>query len=101
MESVLSALTWGIALGLFVGKQIGVLGTVWILENVGFPRPAGSTWWQVYGVASLCGIGFTMSLFVGALALPAEMQPEIRLGVLLGSILSALLAFVVLRRAKA
>jgi NhaA family Na+:H+ antiporter len=52
-------------------------------------------------VASLCGIGFTMSLFVGALALPAEMQPEIRLGVLLGSILSALLAFMVLRRAKA
>jgi NhaA family Na+:H+ antiporter len=101
LQSVLSALTWGITLGLFVGKQIGVLGTVWILEHAGFRRPAGSTWWQIYGVASLCGIGFTMSLFVGALALPAEMQPEIRLGVILGSMLSASLAFVVLRRAKA
>jgi Na+:H+ antiporter, NhaA family len=96
VESVLSLLTWGIALGLFFGKQVGVFGTVWLLQKAGIPRPEGSTWRQVYGVACVCGIGFTMSLFIGALALPAEMQPQVRLGVILGSVLSAGLAVIVL-----
>lgn len=96
VESVVSLLTWGIAIGLFFGKQVGVFCTVWLLQKAGIPRPAGSTWRQVYGVACVCGIGFTMSLFIGALALPAEMQPEVRLGVIFGSVLSAVLAVIVL-----
>jgi Na+:H+ antiporter, NhaA family len=97
VETLLSTLTWGIALGLLIGKQIGVFGTVWAIEKLGVQRPAGASWLQVYGVACMCGIGFTMSLFIGALALPPEMQPEIRLGVILGSVLSALIAIVALR----
>jgi Na+:H+ antiporter, NhaA family len=96
LEILLSLLTWGIALGLFFGKQIGVFGTVKLLQKAGIPRPAGATWLQVYGIACMCGIGFTMSLFIGALALPPEMQPQVRLGVILGSVLSAALAVIVL-----
>jgi NhaA family Na+:H+ antiporter len=76
-------LTWGIAISLFFGKQLGVFSTVWVLQRVGIPRPAGATWLQVYGIACACGIGFTMSLFIGALALPVELQPQVRLGVIL------------------
>jgi Na+:H+ antiporter, NhaA family len=97
VETLLSTLTWGIALGLLIGKQMGVFGTVWAIDKLGVQRPAGASWLQVYGVACMCGIGFTMSLFIGALALPPEMQPEIRLGVILGSVLSALIAIVALR----
>ena len=68
LESLFSILTWGIALGLLFGKQAGVFGTVWIIQKAGILRPAGSSWLQVYGVACMCGIGFTMSLFIGALA---------------------------------
>ena len=97
LESFLSLLTWGIALGLFFGKQLGVFGTVKLLQKAGIPRPAGSTWLQVYGVACMCGIGFTMSLFIGALALPSDLQPQVRLGVILGSVFSAVMAVIVLR----
>ena len=96
-ESLLSLLTWGIALGLLLGKQAGVFGTVWALQKAGIPRPAGSTWLQVYGIACMCGIGFTMSLFIGSLALPAYLQPEVRLGVILGSTMSAVLAVFILQ----
>jgi Na+:H+ antiporter, NhaA family len=103
----LSGLTWqtaftplaiAIAMGLFAGKQLGVFGAVWALERgLGLARPAGASWLQVYGVACLCGIGFTMSLFIGSLALPDEVQSQVRLGVLAGSILSAIMAVLVLR----
>lgn len=97
LESLFSLLTWGIVLGLFFGKQIGVFGTVKLLQTAGIPRPVGTTWLQVYGVACMCGIGFTMSLFIGALALPPDLQPQVRLGVILGSVLSAVMAVIVLR----
>jgi Na+:H+ antiporter, NhaA family len=99
-SDVFSLLAIGIAAGLFFGKQVGVFGTVWALQKVGIARPEGSRWRQVYGVACLCGIGFTMSLFLGALALPAELQPQVRIGVIVGSLLSAALAIILLRWQK-
>jgi NhaA family Na+:H+ antiporter len=89
-----------IAAGLFVGKQIGIFAAVLGAEKVGFAaRPAGATWLHVWGVSVLCGIGFTMSLFIGALAFPQYplLIEEAKLGVLTGSLFSALLGFAVLR----
>lgn len=88
----------GIVLGLFVGKQIGVFGFAWLTVKLGFAElPEKATWLTIYGVALLCGIGFTMSLFIGALAFtdPKYMN-EVRLGVLLGSFLSAIVGYLVL-----
>lgn len=96
-QTALTPLTLAIAMGLFLGKQLGVFGTVYVLEKtLSLPRPAHASWKQIYGVATLCGIGFTMSLFIGALALPSAFQDNIRLGVLLGSLLSALLTVIIL-----
>jgi len=90
----------GIALGLFVGKQIGVFGAVWASVRLGAAdMPAGASLAQVYGVALLCGIGFTMSLFIGMLAFPGrpELVDAVKVGVLGGSILSGLAGWAVLR----
>jgi NhaA family Na+:H+ antiporter len=98
-EVVVSSLTLGIALGLFVGKQAGVFGFAWLAIRLGLAeRPAGASWMQLYGVAIVTGIGFTMSLFIGTLAFaaPADAAP-VRLGVLGGSLLSALAGYGVLR----
>ncbi|HEX8485456.1 Na+/H+ antiporter NhaA [Sphingomonas sp.] len=88
----------GIALALFLGKQAGIVGAVAIAERTGFaPRP-GASWRQMYGVALLAGIGFTMSLFIGGLAFPDDptLADDVKLGVLAGSILSALAGVAVL-----
>ena len=82
----------GVALGLFVGKQIGVFAACYAAVRFGLAeRPAGASWLQVHGVALLCGVGFTMSLFISLLAFPND--PErigaVKLGILAGSILSA------------
>ena len=100
IEQLLAPLPLGIAAGLFFGKQIGIFASIWLAVKLGVgSRLRGATWLQVYGVALLCGIGFTMSLFIGALAFPG--QPELidqaKLGVLLGSLLSALGGLAVLR----
>ena len=99
IESFLDPVTLGIASGLFFGKQIGVFGLLFIAVKCGFsPKPDGANWKQLYAVSLLCGIGFTMSLFIGGLAFEArEMQASIRLGVLIGSIASATLAYALLR----
>lgn len=99
MEEILSPVTLGIALGLFIGKQIGVFGLLWLTIVTGLsPKPKDTNWAQLYAVSLLCGIGFTMSLFIGALAYDGnEMQASVRIGVLIGSILSATLAYVILR----
>lgn len=91
----------GIALGLFVGKQVGVLGFTWAGAKLGLCRlPDGIGWGQIYGVACLTGVGFTMSLFIGTLAFAdPEMLNNVRIGVLSGSIMSALLGYAVLRLA--
>ena len=88
----------GIMLGLFVGKQAGVMLTAWLAVRTGVcAMPAGATWRQFYGVALLTGIGFTMSLFIGNLAFSSpEYAVEVRLGVLAGSIASALAGYLVL-----
>ena len=92
----------GVAAGLFVGKQAGILGGIAIAERTGFARrPRGVGWTQLYGVALLAGIGFTMSLFIGGLAFPgnAARQDEVKIGVLLGSLASAVAGYLVLRYA--
>ncbi|WP_072396095.1 Na+/H+ antiporter NhaA [Hyphomicrobium sp. CS1GBMeth3] len=101
-ESLLSAIPFGIALGLFAGKAIGVYGftTTAIALGVG-SRPEGSSRIQLFGVAILAGIGFTMSLFIGMLAFPEpEHAADIRIGVLAGSLCSALAGYAILRFAK-
>src|SRR5690554_858979 len=100
MEQILAPLPIGIALGLFLGKQIGIFAAVWLAVKTGFAeRLGGASWLQVYGVAMLCGIGFTMSLFIGALAFPGNMLliEEAKIGVLGGSLLSAVIGFLILR----
>jgi NhaA family Na+:H+ antiporter len=89
----------GIALGLFIGKQVGIFGAIMAAIRLGLsPKPSGAHWTHIYGVSILCGIGFTMSLFIGALAFqdPA-IQTEVRLGVILGSVLSASVGYTLLR----
>ena len=86
--------------GLVFGKQAGIFGAVVLAERTGFaPRPAGTSWLQVWGVSLIAGIGFTMSLFIAALAFPLapHFAEQARLGVLGGSLVAALAGFVVLR----
>ncbi|MDE0705680.1 MAG: Na+/H+ antiporter NhaA, partial [Rhodospirillaceae bacterium] len=95
----LSPIPLGIAAGLFFGNQIGIFGLTWAGVRLGICRlPEGVSWLQVYGASALAGIGFTMSLFIGALAFgdPAH-QAAMRLGVLWGSLLSGIVGYTVLR----
>ncbi len=101
LDVALAPLVLGIAAGLFVGKQIGVFGAAWLTAKLGLgTKPSQSTLLQVYGVSLLCGVGFTMSLFIGALAFPGPIdspaQIEVKLGVLLGSVLSGVVGAIVL-----
>ncbi len=93
----------GIALGLFLGKQIGIFGAAFVAVKSGIATlPTGIGWGQTYGLAALCGIGFTMSLFIGSLAFEGAGGPDYavqdRLGILAGSFLSAILGVLVLLR---
>ncbi|MCW3834759.1 Na+/H+ antiporter NhaA [Sphingomonas canadensis] len=100
--TLLEPLPLGIAAGLLLGKQIGIFGCIWAAEKAGFaPRPGNAGWAQIYGVALLAGIGFTMSLFIGGLAFPyqPELADSVKIGVLAGSLLSAVAGFLVLRLA--
>lgn len=101
LDDIFSALPLGIAAGLFFGKQIAIFAVVWLAIRIGFTkRPRGVTWRQVYGVSALCGIGFTMSLFIGGLAFTDPMLiEEAKIGTLMGSIASALLGYALLRTA--
>ena len=103
LDVLAEPLVLGIAAGLFVGKQAGIFGSLWLADRVGIARrPAGASWMQVYGVALLAGIGFTMSLFIGDLAFPgdAALVERVKIGVIAGSLASALVGFTVLRLAK-
>ncbi|HEV7259369.1 MAG TPA: Na+/H+ antiporter NhaA [Bosea sp. (in: a-proteobacteria)] len=101
--SALAPVPLGIALGLFLGKQIGVFGFSWLAVKAGLAAmPAKTSFLQLYGVALLCGIGFTMSLFIGALAFPedaVELGKATKIGVLLGSVASAIAGAAVLQAA--
>ena len=97
------AVPLGIMLGLFLGKQIGVFGFGWLAIRAGLADlPARASWAQFYGIALLCGIGFTMSLFIGLLAFPASeaLQDQTKIGVLAGSLLSGICGWLLLRLAK-
>jgi len=89
-----------VAAGLFFGKQIGILGGIALAERLRLARrPGGAPWTQLYGVALLAGIGFTMSLFIGGLAFPDDpvLIEQVKLGVLIGSLAAGLAGFLVLR----
>ena len=99
LESFTHHVPMGIAAGLLLGKTVGVFGLTWLSVKIGIAAlPTGANWGQVFGVAILCGIGFTMSLFVGSLAFipgASEYAGMDRMGILTGSILAALLGYAV------
>ena len=99
-DALLDHLTLGVALGLVVGKLIGVFGAAALTIRAGLAdMPMGAGWGQLVGVSLLCGIGFTMSLFIGLLAFADDplLQSEVKIGILLGSGLAGLLGWAVLR----
>lgn len=98
IETFMQPVTLGIMLGLFIGKQIGVMSITWVGYSLKICRlPENITWTQFYGMALLTGIGFTMSLFIGTLAFTdVAMTKPVRLGVLSGSFLSAVAGITVL-----
>ena len=99
--SVLHPVPLGIAAGLFIGKQVGVFGTCWLAIRFGLAKlPAGVGWRDLYGAALLCGVGFTMSLFIATLAFEGgavEYLGMDRLGILAGSLLSGVAGYLWLR----
>jgi NhaA family Na+:H+ antiporter len=101
--SLLNTIPLGIAAGLVVGKTIGIFGPVWLMIRGGrAAKPAGATMRQIFGVSVICGIGFTMSLFIGSLAfedLDSGYETQLKLGVLAGSIIAGALGTLILRRA--
>jgi len=102
LETLLAPLSLGIVAGLFFGKQIGIMIAVFATSRMGLaPLPVGASWRAIWGVALLCGIGFTMSLFIGLLAFAdAEREAMTKLAVLTGSLLSALAGAAVLMRRR-
>jgi NhaA family Na+:H+ antiporter len=102
LGALLAPVPLGIACGLFIGKQVGVMAAAWLAVKAGWAVwPEGATPVQIYGVALLCGIGFTMSLFIGGLAFTSEvMNNQVKLGVFCGSLIAAIVGYVVLRFAK-
>ena len=98
LSDLLAPVPLGIAAGLVVGKQLGVLGVTWLTVKAGFASlPTGANWGHIYGVACLAGIGFTMSLFIGSLSFgDPDLMNQVRLGVLSGSVVSAVLGYTAL-----
>ena len=91
----------GIGLGLFFGKQIGVLSFCWLGVRLGIAKlPSGTSWASLYGAALLCGVGFTMSLFIGSLAFEESFRNlfDERLGVISGSLICGTCGYLVLRK---
>jgi len=99
LASLAQPVPMGVALGLFLGKQLGVFGFAWLAIKAGVASlPRHATFTQLYGIALLCGIGFTMSLFIGALAFTdAASVDATKIGVLAGSLASGLIGFLLLR----
>lgn len=102
VEEIFHGVPLGIALGLFVGKQVGIFGLCWLAIKLKFTDlPKSMSWGSLYGAAVLCGVGFTMSLFIGSLAFEetgVNLLFDERLGIILGSLASGILGYVVLRR---
>lgn len=101
-DVLLEPVTLGVAAGLFIGKQLGVFGAAALAIKLKLADlPVAASWAQLYGISLLCGIGFTMSLFIGLLAFPdPTLQDEVKVGVLAGSLISALCGAALLTVAK-
>jgi NhaA family Na+:H+ antiporter len=96
---LLHHVTLGVAAGLFIGKQLGVMLCCWVAIRLGWASlPKGATWLSLYGIAVLTGVGFTMSLFIGGLAFVGETPFDERLGIVLGSLLSGTVSYALLKR---
>lgn len=104
LSTLLNPLPLGITLGLFFGKQFGILGASWLaIKTKIVVLPCKTTWPQLYGVSLICGIGFTMSLFIGTLAFSDNGTSQmglVKLGVLIGSLCSAIAGYCVLRKSQ-
>lgn len=100
-EQLLHGVPMGITLGLFIGKQLGIIGLCWLGIKLKFAdRPPDISWLSLYGISILCGVGFTMSLFIGSLAFEetgVDLLFDERLGIILGSVLSGVLGYIVLK----
>lgn len=103
LSNIFSPVMLGVSLGLLVGKLLGVFLTTFLAIKLGLAsKPTGSTWPQIFGIAFVCGVGFTMSFFVGTLAYPGGTTTEpyaawVRMGVIFGSLVSGILGYIVLR----
>lgn len=101
LSSVLDPIPLGIIMGLFLGKQLGVFVFSWVVIRLGISKlPSCVNWMQLYGVSLLCGVGFTMSLFIGSLAYDQgglNHAVNDKLGILLGSVASGIIGYLVLR----
>ena len=102
VEQILHPIPVGIAVALFAGKQIGIFGLCYAAIKLGIARlPAGMNWATLYGTAALCGVGFTMSLFIGSLAFEetgVNLLFDERLGIIIGSLASGLTGYLILRK---
>lgn len=98
MADLTHPLPLGIMLGLFIGKQLGITLFTWLAIRLNIaPMPTGARWSEIYAISVIAGIGFTMSLFIGTLAFASSSdQAYVRLGVLLGSLLSVILGVIIL-----
>ena len=103
-DTLMTPVTLGIIVGLFIGKQLGIFGICWLSIKLKIAKiPEGATWRELYGVCVLAGIGFTMSLFIGSLAFEGdgtELTSHVKLGVLTGSLLSAICGAIILIRSR-
>ncbi|MDH4318638.1 MAG: Na+/H+ antiporter NhaA, partial [Desulfobulbaceae bacterium] len=101
LKQLLHGIPLGIIFGLFIGKQLGIFGFCWLGIKLGYASlPRGVTFRSLYGTATLCGIGFTMSLFIGSLAFEetgVNLMIDERLGILVGSFISGTLGYLILR----
>jgi NhaA family Na+:H+ antiporter len=105
LSDLFGPITLGVAAGLFLGKQIGVFGSAFLVIALKLARrPTGAKWIELYGLSLLCGIGFTMSLFIGELAFPPgdiAAETQVRIGVVVGSLLSTIAGMALLAWAQA
>ncbi|HEV7383664.1 MAG TPA: Na+/H+ antiporter NhaA [Phenylobacterium sp.] len=105
LSDLFGPIALGVAAGLFIGKQIGVFGAASLVIGLKLARrPTGAKWVELYGLSLLCGIGFTMSLFIGQLAFPltdAAAEAQVRIGVVVGSLASTLAGMAVLAWSQA
>jgi Na+:H+ antiporter, NhaA family len=100
MEQILHPVPLGIAAGLFIGKQVGIFGFCWLAIQLKMSSlPKGMSWGSLYGTAALCGVGFTMSLFIGSLAFEEtniNILFDERLGIIIGSLASGIIGYLIL-----